>query len=76
MIDQKMERKLNHLRHFVDYGEVVSITSRTADVQVNGRDSVTRGIPFRSDLTLSVGDKVIILNLNFNKNERLIMDTI
>jgi len=57
-----------------DDGKIESISTdqRKANVYVNGSTDITRDIPIREGVSLSVGDEVRILNVNFNKKDRII----
>jgi len=76
LIADMIDDRLRDMRHFMDYGVVSAINGALVDVKINGSNDVTKGIPKRSDLTLAVGNKVTIINLNFNANDRLIIDKI
>lgn len=50
----------------------LSADGKTADVYINGDTTVTPSVPIRPGLTLAVGDEVRIININFNKRDKLI----
>lgn len=74
IIDDVIDRKLEPFRYFADYGVVDSVSGGLANVRIGGSTDITQGIPYRSDMTVAAGDKVTILRLNFNANDRLIID--
>ncbi len=55
-----------------DDGKIAAVNGNYADVYINGATDVTPGITIRGGLTLAPGDEVRILNVNYNKKDRLI----
>lgn len=76
LIADMIDARLQSMRYFADYGVVSAVRGALVDVKINGSNDVTKDVPKRSDLMLVVGDKVTILRLNYNANERLIIDKI
>ena len=57
-----------------DDGKVAFISpdNKKANLYINGSQDVTRDIPIKEGLNLSIGDEVRVLNINFNKKDRII----
>lgn len=55
-----------------DDGKIATVNGNYADVYINGAEEVTPGIPIREGLSLAPNDEVRILNVNFNRKDRLI----
>jgi hypothetical protein len=57
-----------------DDGKIASISAdgKRADVYINGASVATPGIPIRPGTTVAAGDEVRVLNINFNRKDRLI----
>ncbi|RKD21488.1 hypothetical protein BEP19_14805 [Ammoniphilus oxalaticus] len=55
-----------------DDGKVASVSGRFASVYINGATVATPDIPIRQGVSVSVGDEVRVLNVNFNKRDRIV----
>lgn len=52
--------------------ESFSVDGKKANLYINGSLEVTKHIPIKGGVTLSIGDEVRVLNVNFNKKDRII----
>jgi hypothetical protein len=57
-----------------DDGKIESLSSdgKRANVFINGSTDITPNIPIREGVNLTVGDEIRVLNVNFNKRDRII----
>ncbi len=56
------------------FGTIKTVNpNKTADLYIDGARDLAKNVPYNPDITLQAADKVIILYVNRNKNNRYIM---
>lgn len=71
IIKQEMKKRENYLPLNLP-GEIVSVNGNFANVKINGSIEITPNIPVCPHITVSPGDHVWIMKINYNDNDLLI----